>query len=135
QLSRTGRSSPTLSKLFEELDPHTMLGALEQSPEGKSFLVELRGYLDEYGWRSDGIYEIGDATWREDPAIPLNTIQGYMRLREDNDPRLSLDRARARREELTRKAREKLAGDPAKLTRFDELMEAARYTTRVTEDH
>ncbi len=135
QLSRTVRNTPRLSKLFEELDPRTILGALEQSDEGEALLVGLRAYLNEYGWRSDGIYEIGDATWREDPAIPLNTIQGYMRLGEDNDPGLSLERAKARREELTRIARDKLASDPAKLDRFDELMEAAKYNTRVTEDH
>jgi len=135
QLSRAVRSSPTLSKVFEELDPRAILDALDQSPEGKAFLVELRAYLDEYGWRSDGIYEIGDITWREDPSIPINTIQGYMRLGEDSDPRLSLQRATARREELTDKARQKLAADPAKLARFDELMDAAKYNTRVTEDH
>jgi hypothetical protein len=133
QLSRTVRNSPTLSELFEALDPRTMFEALQESEEGKAFLVNLRAYLNEYGWRSDGIYEIGDATWREDPAIPLNTIQGYIRLTEENDPGLSLERAKARREELTRNAREKLAGDPAKLARFDELMEAAKYNTRVTE--
>jgi pyruvate,water dikinase len=135
QLSRTVRSSPALSKLFEDFEPRTLLDALEQSHEGRGFVADLRAYLNEYGWRSDGIYEIGDATWREDPSIPLNTIQGYMRLGEENDPRLSLERATARREELTRNAREKLAADPTKLARFDELMEAARYNTRVTENH
>jgi pyruvate,water dikinase len=134
-LSRSVRSSPTLTKIFEDLDPRTIDSALEQSEEGKAFLGKLRGYLNEFGWRSDSIYEIGDVTWREDPSIALNTIQGYMRLGEDNDPRLSLHRATARREELTRNAREKLAGDPAKLARFDELMEAGKYNTRVTEDH
>ena len=135
QLSRTVKSSPSLTKVFEELDPQAILGALERSEEGRAFLKEFRTYLEQYGWRSDGIYEVGDATWREDPAIPLNTIQGYMRLGEEQDPRLTLQRASARREELTRNARQKLAGDPAKLARFDELMEASKYNTRVTEDH
>jgi phosphohistidine swiveling domain-containing protein len=135
QLSRTVRSSSSLTKLFEEQDPRAILGALERTPEGQAFLTELRAYLNEYGWRSDGIYEIGDATWREDPSIPINTIQGYMRLDDDEDPRRSLDRATARRQELADAARQKLASDPAKLARFDELMEAAKYNTRVTEDH
>lgn len=135
ELSRRVRSSPSLTKLFEETDPRAILQGLEQSEEGKTFLSDLRAYLNEYGWRSDGIYEVGDITWREDPTIPLNTIQGYMRLGEEHDPRLSLERASARRDELVRKAREKLASDPAKLARFDELMEAAKYNTRITEDH
>jgi phosphohistidine swiveling domain-containing protein len=137
QLSRTVRSSPVLSTLFEQSDPRAILQVVEQSEDGscKSFAADLRAYLDEYGWRSDGIYEIGEPTWREEPSIPLNTIQGYMRMGDENDPRLSLERARARREELTRSAREKLAADGSKLARFDELMEAAKYNTRVTEDH
>ncbi len=135
RLSRTVMHSPALKKMFEEIDSHELPRALEQSEEGRAFVARFRDYLDEFGWRSDGIYEVGDATWREDPTIALNTIQGYMRLGEEHNPDLSLERATRRREELTRAAREKLASDPAKLRRFDELMEAAKYNTRVTEDH
>src|SRR5205814_1462921 len=120
-----------LKKQFEELDSREIPRALEDSEEGRTFLARFREYLDEFGWRSDGIYEIGDATWREDPTIALNTIQGYMRLGEKQNPDLTLERATQRREELTRAAREKLAGDPDKLRRFDDLMEAAKYNTRV----
>lgn len=135
KLSRKVRNTPALTQLFEESDPRVIFQTLDQSDEGKAFLSDLRAYLNEYGWRSDGIYEIADITWREDPTIPLNTIQGYMRLGEEHDPRLSLERASARREELARNAREKLAADPDKLARFNELMEAAKYNTRITEDH
>jgi phosphohistidine swiveling domain-containing protein len=133
-LSRDVKNSPALSRIFE-LEPQQIIGALEGSDEGKAVLGRLRAYLDEYGWRSDGIYEIGDATWREDPTIPLNTIQGYVRLGEEHNPEHTLQRATQRREELVRGVREKLAGDTEKLRRFDELMEAAKYNTRVTEDH
>jgi phosphohistidine swiveling domain-containing protein len=135
QLSRLVKDRPELRNRFEELDPRTIVGALEESEEGRAFLSELRAYLEEFGWRSDGIYELADTTWREDPSIPLNTIQGYVRLGDDDDPRLSLQRASGRREELTRNVRAKVASDPAKLARFDELMEASKYNTRVTEDH
>jgi len=111
------------------------LAALEGSPEGKAFLKELLSYLDEFGWRSDGIYEIGDATWREEPAIPLNTIQGYLRLRDEDNPELTLEQAAQRREGLTSRARKILAHDPAKLQRFAALMDAAKHNLRVTEDH
>jgi rifampicin phosphotransferase len=135
RLARMVKASPTLLKVFEEREPKEMLAAFETSDEGRAFLAELRRYLDEFGWRSDGIYEIGDATWREEPSIPLNTIQGYLRLGEDNNPELTLERARQRREELAAKARAKLSGDPEKLARFDALMEAAKYNLRLTEDH
>jgi hypothetical protein len=77
RLSRMVKASPELARIFEEVEPRAMLTALEQSPAGQTFLTELRSYLEEFGWRSDGIYEIAEATWREEPAIPLNTIQGY----------------------------------------------------------
>ena len=106
RLSRAVKTSPVLSKVFE-LDPSGIPAALEASDEGKAFLEELRTYLEEFGWRSDGIYELGDATWREDMTIPLNTIQGYIRLGEEQNPELAMVRASERREELSsRGARE-----------------------------
>jgi pyruvate,water dikinase len=134
RLSRTVKASPALSRVFE-LHPQQMVPALEQSDEGKRFLADFRAYLEDFGWRSDGIYEVADATWREDPTIPLNTIQGYLRLSESDDPRLALERAAKQRQELTARAREKLANEPAKLQRFDTLMESAKHNLSVTEDH
>jgi len=135
QLSRIVKDSPLLSKLFTDMDPSRIVAALEDTDESRAFLARLRAYLDEFGWRSDGIYEVADATWREDPTIPLNTIQGYLRLDEQHNPELTLARATLRRHELPRAVREKLAADPHKVARFDELMEAGKYNTRVTEDH
>ncbi|HEY2594082.1 MAG TPA: ATP-binding cassette domain-containing protein, partial [Chloroflexota bacterium] len=63
RLSRIVKNSPALSKVFE-LDPGAIPAALETSDEGKVLLDQLHDYLEEYGWRSDGIYELGDATWR-----------------------------------------------------------------------
>jgi pyruvate,water dikinase len=135
RLSRIVKTSSTLSEVFEGGSPPDILAALERFSEGRSFLAELRSFLDDFGWRSDGIYEIGDATWREDPAIPLNTIQGYLGLGEDSNPELTLARASRRREELVARARSRLAGEASKLQRFEELMEAAKYNLSVTEDH
>ena len=69
------------------------------------------------------------------PLVPLNTIQGYLRLSEDNNPDLVLERARQRRETLAGQARARLARMPKKLQRFEDLLHASRYTLRLTEDH
>ena len=135
QLSRQVKANAELTRLFEAGEPAQLMPQLEQSAEGKRFLTDFRAYLDEFGWRSDGIYEVGDATWREDPAIPINTIQGYLRLNEQDNPKNSLEHAAQRRQELTQKARAKLANEPEKLARFEELMEAAKHNLSVTEDH
>ena len=131
RLSRSVKASPELTRIFEQTEPGAIVAALE----GTDFLEQFRAYLDEFGWRSDGIYELAERTWREEPSIPLNTIQGYLRLGDDDDPALSLDRATKRRDELVRAVHAKLANDPDKLARFDALMQASRYNLQVTEDH
>jgi pyruvate,water dikinase len=135
RLSRIVKVSPTLSQVFQSSEPKAIEAALNLSNEGLAFFAELRPFLDEFGWRSDGIYEIGEATWRENLAIPLNTIQGYLALGEDNDPEAVFQRAVKRREDLIADAKAKLAGRPEKLARFDELLAASRYNLQVTEDH
>jgi transposase len=121
--------------VFENVEPRAIVATLETSDEGQAFLRELWRYLDEFGWRGDGMYEVGDVTWREQPLVPLNTIQGYLRLSEDTSPDLVLRRARQRREALADQARARLANEPKKLRRFEELLHASRYTLRLTEDH
>jgi pyruvate,water dikinase len=134
-LSREVRKHPLLRSIFEGGSPHDIMAALERISEGRKFLTRFSAFLDDYGWRSDGIYEIADATWREEPSIPLNTLQGYLGLDEDSDPGRTLEAASKRRDVLVEKARSALAGDAAKLERFEALMEAAKYNLRVTEDH
>ena len=135
RLSRIVKASATLSQVFQSSDPRAIETALGFSREGEAFFAELQPFLDEFGWRSDGIYEIGEATWRENLAIPLNTIQGYLALDEDNDPETVFQRAVRRREDLVNTAKARLAGQPDKLARFDELLAASRYNLQVTEDH
>jgi pyruvate,water dikinase len=135
RLSRIVKASPNLTEVFQSSEPRAIEAALQLSNEGQAFMAELRPFLDEFGWRSDGIYEIGEATWRENLAIPLNTIQGYLALDENNNPEAVFRRAAERREGLVAAAKAKLAGGPDKLARFQELLDASRYNLQVTEDH
>jgi hypothetical protein len=52
-----------------------------------------------------------------------------------SNPDLVLQRARQRREALAHQARVRLANDPEKLRRFEDLLRASRYILQVTEDH
>ena len=61
---------PAVKRIFEAQDPPSC-SLLERFEEGRRFLEEFRGYLDEFGWRSDA-FELADPTWRENPRIPLN---------------------------------------------------------------
>ena len=85
RLSRIIKYSPVLKRLFEEQEPAQLVSHLERSDEGSNFLQEFRAYLDEFGWRSEA-FELADPTWRENPTIPLNTLQGSISLDDDADP-------------------------------------------------
>jgi pyruvate,water dikinase len=134
KLSRAINNTATLNKLFDESDTKDLIGLLEGSDEGKAWLKDFNAYLDEFGWRSD-VFEFADRTWRENPIIPLNTLQGYMRIGEDGNPETKYLAAVKLREQLLAKAREKLAGDPAKLAEFNHHYDGAKHYLTITEDH
>jgi pyruvate,water dikinase len=135
RLSRLLKQSDVLEAIFAETPVEQLEQQLGKSPEGLSFLKSLREYLEEFGWRSDSIYDIGAKPWREDPQIPLGTIKGYAAMGDEGDPDLEFRRSVARREELLKSARETLGHNEALVQRFDELYEAARHNLAVTEDH
>jgi pyruvate,water dikinase len=134
RLSRLITNSPTLKRVFEEREPSQLVAQLEVSEEGCHFLGEFRAYLDEFGWRSDA-FELADPTWRENPLIPLNTLQGYIHLGEDADPDVRFQEAVQTRERLLAETRQRLAGDPQKLARFNELYNMGRHNLVLTDDH
>jgi phosphohistidine swiveling domain-containing protein len=135
KLSRTAKNSPALRTLFDEVHPRDMAAKLEETEEGRAFLAELNEYLYDFGWRSDAVYDLSDVPWREDPAIPLSAIGRYINMADSDDPIVTYERAVKLREELTAKIRAKLADDPDRLARFDELYDRAKYSYPLTEDH
>ena len=135
RLSRLIRADPDLASVFESTTPDDLPSVLAESVAGKGFLAELETYLDEFGWRSDAVYDLGDITWREDPAIPLGALATYVSTGDEGDPDRLFAKALETRDRLLAAARAKLADDPDKLATFNELYEAARYSNPLTEDH
>jgi phosphohistidine swiveling domain-containing protein len=135
RLSRLVRADPGLVSLFQTRSPSELPAALAASEAGRAFLAELEAYLDDYGWRSDAVYDLGDVTWRENPEIPLGALISYVACEDSADPEILFRRAVENRDRLMAAARAKLAGDPERLARFDEMYEPARYSNPLTEDH
>lgn len=135
RLSRIVAATPALAHVFQNSAPANLSGILAQTEAGSAFLRELREYLDTFGWRNDTIFELADPTWREDPTRALAAIQGQLGLPANADPDAQLQRAARVREDLTRRARGRMAGDPAVLARFDELYAHARCYLAIDEDH
>lgn len=134
RLSRKIKQGAALRQVFEKSEPSQITAQLEKTPEGKEFLKDFRAYLDEFGWRSDA-FDLSDATWREDPRIPLNTLQGYLRLGDEGDPEVRYQESIKVRERLLAAARSKLGKDPVRLARFNQLYEMARHYLPITENH
>jgi phosphohistidine swiveling domain-containing protein len=134
-LSRIAKASPELSRIFDEHHPRDLKNALLQSDAGRDFLAQLDAYLYDFGWRSDAVYDLADVPWRDDPQIPLGNIARYIPMDDAANPMIGFDKAVVRREELTARIRAKLAGDPDKLAKFEELFDAAQYAYPLTEDH
>ncbi len=135
RLSRIAKSSPSLTKLFDENHPRDLAAKLAETDEGRAYLDQLNAYLYDFGWRSDAVYDIADVPWRENPAIPLGNIARYINMPDSDDPMIQFERAVKHREDLTAKIRAKLADDPEQLAAFDKLFDAAQYAYPLTEDH
>jgi len=135
RLSRLARSNSDLRRLFEDSEPAQLAARLGATEAGRGFMVELRSYLDEYGWRTDSTMELMKQSWWENPGIALNAIQGYINIGDEGGPDSQYKLAVRHREELLEGARRRLANEPAKLARFNELYETASCFTPVAEDH
>jgi pyruvate,water dikinase len=135
KLSRTVRNNPELKALFESSTSTELPAKLNASEAGRSFMKDLDTYLQDFGWRADSVYELTRPSWREDPSIALNSIQGYLSIGDESGPEVQFASAVKRREELLANARSALANDPEKLKRFEDLYAWNKCFTPIVEDH
>jgi rifampicin phosphotransferase len=135
KLSRSVRADPELKRIFEASNPEDIVSQLNASEAGRALVSELNGYLDEFGWRADSVYELTHPAWHEDPRIALNAIQGFLVIDDDHGPDAQLQSSIKRREELLARARAKIGSDAATLQKFNQAYEAIKCFTPMVEDH
>jgi rifampicin phosphotransferase len=71
------RSEPALSDAFARYEAGELMPALETQPAGRTFLTELRTFLDEYGHREAGAtLQISQSTWKDAPEVVLGILKG-----------------------------------------------------------
>ena len=103
--------------------------------EGRAFLSDLKEVLDQYGHRSDGIIEVADPSWTEDPGPALTAIRENMSPNA-TDPRADHDDMIRRRDDSIAAARSKISGYPQPVRdQFEFLLSAGQDGQRVQEDH
>ena len=123
-----------LEPLFRSTtDNRELLSKISQEGKnGKKWLADLRGFNNEYGWRTVDNWDISTPSWVEDPSMTFTAIRAFM-----DQPAFAVDKHRQR----LVKAREKAEKDV--LSRIPEdskewfvkLMKAAQWSSVVGEEH
>jgi phosphohistidine swiveling domain-containing protein len=103
---------------------------LKGIPESEEFLNRLHRYLEEYGGRTEGHFQVHSPTWREEPTRALKLITRFLNSPESS-PSIAMRRATAQREETVRGIESGLS--PANLARFQTLVAAAKDHVAISE--
>ncbi|MGE5224260.1 MAG: PEP/pyruvate-binding domain-containing protein, partial [Omnitrophica WOR_2 bacterium] len=75
-LAERVRSDPDLSAIFAHHSPDDLAGALQAAPAGRSFMDDLRAFLDAYGHREVILSTALHPTWKDAPETVLGIIKG-----------------------------------------------------------
>src|SRR5262249_57983710 len=125
QLTRAPIKMPAGRSVLTEDEAADVLPALEQTSEGRSFLADLRAYLNEYGRRFNTFGGISEPSWVEVPTPAIACLKAYA-TRPNTPPEAEQAWLVAERERVVAEARAKLAGYPQPVVaRFETLLTAA----------
>ena len=69
----------SLAPLFEEGDSGEVLARLERDEGGRAWLGGLRSFLDEFGHRAPGEFDLGVPRWSEDPGMVVELVRARLR--------------------------------------------------------
>jgi pyruvate,water dikinase len=127
------KSVPAVAATITETAAERLLPELEQSAAGKQAASRLRGYLDDYGWRSDQ-FELADPSWREDPRPMVYNLRAYLS-DEATDPRIEQEKAVRERERLVGEMLARVDGDAAKRNPLQMMVTIAQQYLPVQENH
>jgi len=135
RLSRAALSTPELCAILSGHAAGDVIPALEKSGASQPFLADLRAWLAQYGQRLNSVFSLGEPSWIEDPAPPIQNLQAYV-AQPESRPEMEPAALTAGREKALAEARARLAGYPQPVvTRFETLLKAAQVAAVVHEDH
>ena len=128
-LADAARRTPGITDAVVHGAPLEELRALDGS-----FARAIDAFLAAHGDAGQSEEGLGVPSWSDDPSLVIGAIaQRLARHGERPDERLA--RLRSNADEIARAARERLAGRPADLARFAEVLAAARSAGPLTEEH
>ena len=106
--------------MLKDRDPSDALRELRSSSDDtvQGWLRALYAFLNEYGWRTEGMCDPSLAPWIEDPTPMLSMITTFVRNGTDHDFAAAFDAAVAERETTLDRVRSSL--DEVGRQRFEE---------------
>ena len=107
--------------------------ALAAVPGGAAFVDGLTAYLEQYGFRGDGWFELATPTPNETPMLVLEQLRQIL-VNGEPDPRLAIARSARLRRATTKRLRDRLSGSHNKLAEFNRVLEEASQYIAVKED-
>jgi len=124
RLSRLAQSALDhgLRDLFVGTDAEQLDGVLRSGSSAARWVEEFDGFLDEFGWRTEGIADINLAPWIEDPTPPLGNIRSSLIKGEIHDFAAAHRHAVDQREAAVDAARSRLTR--AEQQSFDAALES-----------
>ncbi|HXI45517.1 MAG TPA: PEP-utilizing enzyme, partial [Candidatus Acidoferrales bacterium] len=108
--------------------------ALADLAGGSDFVAALRAFLGEHGHMGQSVDDLALASWGEDPGLLLAEVAKRL-----EHPTEGAEARRARlaheADELAAAARERFAGKPEELARFEHVLDLSRRIGPLTEVH
>jgi phosphohistidine swiveling domain-containing protein len=132
EIAQIAARSPVLRGLVLTAELSITLDALAQVEGGTEFRSAFDGFMQSFGWRSEG-WEAASPTWMEQPARPLGVIR-RMIIDETPSPASARHGAARRRQKLADDLENRLGSDPAKRAKFRELLTQASSHVSIRED-
>jgi len=132
ELAQRVKKSESLSKCLEKDIAEQVISDLKQSKEGQEFLIDLNGYLKEYGNKATYSFEYIHPSWREDPATVLETIKSYIEANYDYPSQV--EKIEKGRDEAVRTALENVKKEEDR-PRFKDSLETAQKLAPLTPNH
>lgn len=105
-----------VEKVLADADPAAALRS-STDPSVVEWRARFDDFLDEYGWRTDGMCDPTLAPWIEDPTPPLTMLATFVRSDEDHDFEAAQRSAIEEREAALARVRASLTDDA--LERFE----------------
>jgi phosphohistidine swiveling domain-containing protein len=134
-LSRKALAAPVVRETLETAAAADVPDELAGSDEGRAFLRELDGYLQEYGKRLRLFITFSTPSFVEDPTLMITALKDAIST-PDRDPFEEMEKLASERERLIAAARERLASYPeAVREQFEFLLNGASQGVVLNEDH